>query len=187
MKLRVVLFFIKGAFFSLILIMSASIHAQEKASRLIGFKDAQETFTKCRENSPDQHRGVGIVVNRVATGAIEILIAIETTKQYDGYSAIKNLEISVHPLTLIVDDEGTKSLVENGKSASKIISGFELDEGASEMIATPKVILPIGGDASAVRVRIRGVFGRDRVTILTANIDGDNTASVCYGKAKAKK
>ncbi len=187
MKSRVVLFSIKGAFLLLILIMSASIHAQEKASRLIGFKDAQDTFTKCRENSPGQHRGVGIVVNRVAAGSIEILMAIETTKQYDGYSAIKNFEISVHPLKLIVDEEGRKILVETGKSASKIVGGFELDEGASEMIATPKVILPIGVDASAVRVRILGVFGRDRVTILTANIDGDNTASVCYGKAKAKK
>ena len=165
--------------FVMALLVPSGISAQIGNESSTKFKNAQEVYAQCGGSDYDERRGAAVLVNRLSDSAIEVYVAMGSTKNFRSIVGFGKLEIFVQPLKKLGTDQKNVTLFEIGQPASITSNGKSFSKSDNEMIYTPKFTIPIEKEASAVRVRINGLFGEGKVTTLTTNIDGENSAGAC--------
>lgn len=145
------------------------------------FTNAQEVYTACGAADYDEKRVAAVLVNRISESAVEVFIAAGSTKKWQTLKGFGKLEFFAEPKKVVgKSTSGEDIFLESGQPASLAAAAGVFSENEEEILIIPKFTIPIGKEASSIRVKINGFYGAGKVTRLTANIERENIGKICY-------
>ncbi|MCB1024171.1 MAG: hypothetical protein KDB79_07270 [Acidobacteria bacterium] len=170
--------------FAALLVLAAfsasGINGQNRDTTGVKFTDVQEVYAACGQKDHDEKRGAAILVRRISESAVDVFIAVGSTKRWESEEEFGKLEFFVQPLKLVGNSSTGDIYFETGQSAALSSAAGISPDDEKEIIIAPKITMPVPRDASAITVKVNALYGTDSVSVLTAKIDRQNTAKTCF-------